>query len=154
MVSRAALGLLAMAGCGRLGFEDRALLAGGDAGRRSDGSAMQGDALTAVCPAFAIFCDDFESGDLTKWDYVDAVSKDEAKAQTAEFHSGSFALEAYQPTTTTYGVSAVVFGPGQRSTGILAVREWIRPIEPLTSDSVVGYTNYTDYTSIGGDANG
>lgn len=54
----------------------------GDGGLVADArvDAEEGGGSAAICPSFAVFCDDFERGDLTKWSMVQTSSNGVATA--------------------------------------------------------------------------
>lgn len=113
-------------GCGRVGFEPRL-------------DATSGDAVAFVCPQFAVFCDDFETGDLSKWGPTIISAKGGMVAPTTtRAHTGAYALEASEPLQTSSGTKAEATVPlAGQSTGMLAVREWIDAPQPLVGFACV-----------------
>jgi hypothetical protein len=131
-----ALVVAAMA-CGRVGFEPRH-----DAGDGSDGSDGS-DAASPVCPAFALLCDDFESGTAAKWSGVSLSTLASGTVSTTRSRSGEFAFDANVPMNTGIEFSTVYLRilPAQ-TTGVIAIREWVYATAPFGSfDMVVGLFN-------------
>jgi hypothetical protein len=61
-----------------------------------DGDLARVDGGAEICPAGAIFCDDFESGDTSKWDVIN-IKKDlgsQLGVQSARVYHGTHALES------------------------------------------------------------
>ena len=125
-------------GCGRIAFDP----AGGDGG----GSG---------CPAFAQFCDDFESGDLTRWTGSDVSPGGAIVASQQQAHSGSFALAATMPMRSNGSAAAVLHDFAPISSGMLAVREWINTPQPIVAyDGVLDiYDVFQHYVLAAGDSN-
>ena len=135
--------LLVAAGCGRFSFDPLT----GDGGTSGDGGGG--------CPAFAIFCEDFESGSLLpRWPTVETAGNGTATITTARPHGGARSLEATVPNTGSSGNGAAVAPIGPFSSGTLAVREWVNatvPIENFDLVSGFGDANVKNYTTVGGD---
>jgi hypothetical protein len=140
-----ALGLcvLLLAGCGRVGFV--AAPAGdaelGDADELGDANEL-GDASDAhvngACPAFATFCDGFETGDLSKWTTSVVQGGGTLAVSTTRVRSGAFALEAHvAPAPADGDRAAPLLRIPTRSTGVLAARQWINLGLPLRDFNVV-----------------
>lgn len=116
------------AACGRLGFESRdSGRAAGDAPSVDDADGPgDADALVA-CPLDALLCDDFETGDLSRWSgtLLDGPATLDVNAMQA--HTGSLALEATVAAAAADGGNAVPYFhlSVARSTGTLALREWL-----------------------------
>jgi len=123
--------LALLAGCGRLGFDAQ------DAG--TDGN------VAVTCPADAILCDDFETGDLSKWSHqvLNGIAPS-VNVTTSVKHGGNHALQlSYPGGSGTSGTAAVAF-PHMVNTGTFAVREWVLSPDPLTKfDLVLTETNRT-----------
>jgi hypothetical protein len=137
---RMALALVVAAtACGRVGF-DRVSHEDADLGSNgSDGS----DGANPLCPAFALLCDDFESGTAAKWSGVSLSPLASGTVSTTRSHSGQFAFDANVPSNTGIEFSTVYLKiiPAQ-TTGVIAIREWIYATAPFGSfDMVVGLFN-------------
>jgi hypothetical protein len=104
---RCAILAFALAACGRVGFE------------------------AAECPPFAEFCDDFESGDLTKWSWTGVAPGATVVATETHAHSGKWGMLVAAPPTTDGGATAG-FEYAATSTGTVAIREWV--YSPVTFD--------------------
>jgi hypothetical protein len=137
-------GLLALAcGCGRIGFS-----AITDRDASGDGVVP-----AEACPAFASFCDGFESDNLGAWSYS-VVTSATLQAESSIVHTGHDALESVGPSSTVFYGWAVHDFPAQTS-GILAVREWMYSAQPLVADDQVltldgGSANGNDFISVTG----
>src|SRR5262249_58264875 len=97
-----------------------------------------------VCPPFAIFCDDFESGDVSKWSGVHAgINGIVVVADNARVHGGSWALHGNVPMQPVNGNEgdAYLLEPSPAS-GVLAIREWVRASASL--QNYVGVLYLTD----------
>jgi hypothetical protein len=76
----------------------------------------------------ALFCDGFESGDVSRWTETEIDTDHGATLDVTDAlaHSGRFSLDANVPPGPVDGMfSVVVEQVGQRSTGMLAVRLWV-----------------------------
>lgn len=83
----------------------------------------------AGCPAFAIFCDDFETGDLTRWPVRYAMGSMLA-VDGARIHGGTYALDtAVGPNQAEATKSAVVYPIDPQSSGTLAARAWFSTVD-------------------------
>jgi hypothetical protein len=116
------------AACGRLAFEshDSGLA---DASAASDGDAADAgdaDALSA-CPPDALLCDDFETGDLCRWSGLLLDGPATLDVDATQVHTGALALDATVAPAASDGGNAVPYLhlATARSTGVLAVREWL-----------------------------
>jgi hypothetical protein len=119
------LALCVVAGCGRIAFDPVGV--GGDGG----GSASD-------CPAFAQFCDGFESGDFSRWSGKDLSPGGTIVASQQRAHSGSFGLAATMPMQSNGAAAAVLHDFAPISSGVLAVREWINtPVPIIDYDGVL-----------------
>ena len=110
----------------------------GDGPIPNDGPAPDGDAALP-CAANGFFCDDFETGDLSRWttSYLSpTVTLDVEKTNVS---SGHFALDANVPAMPTGGaIAAAVEQFPPLSTGTFAVRAWFYLPQPLIHfDSVI-----------------
>lgn len=139
--------MLVAVGCGRVGFDET-----------SDANATSNDVSDGprACAPAAIACDDFESGDLTRWTSLTRFGPGTAvaQAQTARVHAGGFALEARYEATVSAGVVApnLTLSP-PRSAGVLAVRQWINTPVTLTDYNLIlriKTAGDMNYTSVGG----
>lgn len=141
-------------GCGRIGFG----LYAGSGAPPSDGTAP-GDTDTGVsppsCPAFALLCDDFETGVLIpKWTRVDTALGGTATITATRPHFGSLSLEVDCPTQAmddAQGAPTLRFPP--QTSGVLAVREWINPSVPIVHFDLVAQVQTQSpfqYSSAGG----
>src|SRR5688572_492694 len=146
--------LLALYGC-RIGFDatDRSDATRGDDGS-GDSTTIDGPAVVG-CPVFAMFCDDFELGNLSRWTKTDVtVAAGYVKASGARVRNGSFALEAFSPAGTTEVVDAVLQFSAQ-TTGTLAVRSWFNATIRLDGyDLVTALSNKQtpQYATAGGNS--
>jgi hypothetical protein len=147
--------LVLASGCGRIGFSVSTDGAPSD-GAPSDG-ATPGDGVVpaAACPAFASFCDGFESGNLDAWSGSSVIAATQ-QVESSIVHTGHYALEAVAPTSTRFYAWAIHNFPSQTS-GILAVREWLYAPQPLVAyDQVLtvygGSANNDDYIDLNGSA--
>jgi hypothetical protein len=124
----------------------------------SDGAASS-DALSVVgCTGATIFCDGFESGDLSRWSslYLSGAGTS-GQVVTSPVHSGMYAFEGRMPNTGSNGAAAAKLMIPAQSTGMLVVREWINLAVPLEHfDLVVNIQNATQssYTAVGGNTAG
>jgi len=143
--------VLALAcGCGRIGFQDRT----GDGGAR-DGTG-DGVVPAEACPAFASFCDGFESGNLNAWSGSQATAAT-LTVQSSIVHSGHYALESVGQPSTSFGADASHDFPTQTS-GSIATREWVYAPQPLVQWEQLlavlsGSANNDDYVTVLGNDN-
>jgi hypothetical protein len=138
--------VLLACGCGRIGFSATA------DGAATDG-VTSGDGVVPAeaCPAFASFCDGFESGNLAAWS-APSVTAATLTVQSSIVHSGHYALQAVgQPSTSFYAWAYHDF-PSQTS-GIIAAREWVYAPQPFVQwEQTLGlYGN--DYVIVSGGGN-
>lgn len=132
------------AGCGRIAFDpfDRAPDAGADA-------------MPPSCPVFATLCEDFETGELARWPGGFTSTNSSVGLTTDRPHRGAFALESFTPAGALATANIARELPVQ-STGVLALRLWVYPVEPLVNFSEVvlwGNTTTGQYLTFGGDPN-
>jgi len=112
------------AACGRIGFS-----ASTD-GPTADGvTSSDGVVPAEACPAFASFCDGFESGNLNAWS-SSSITAATLTVQSSIVHSGHYALEAVGQPSTSFFAWAYHDFPTQTS-GIIAEREWVYAPQPL-----------------------
>ena len=124
--------LVVAAGCGRIGFEPAVA---------ADGS-VSGSGLVGCSPA-ALLCDDFETGDLSKWSAPFVFAGASADVDRVRPHAGAFGLDATVPPSRSNGNAATACVSIQTiSSGTLAVREWINAADVLTNfDSMLALSN-------------
>jgi hypothetical protein len=111
---------LAVAGC----FDVASLQSGRDLAAPPDGGL--------ACPSGAIFCDDFESGDVSRWDGLNpgGAGVTEQVDGTRPLH-GNYALHATAARDAPDGgvaVAGAVLGkqlPNPATTGTIAAREYV-----------------------------
>ena len=118
-------------GCGRLDFE-----------LRNDATpAVTTDASAFACPAFALFCDGLESGDISRWSGADIAIGGTASVTTSIVHSGLFALEATMPSQQTGAGVKVYYSFPTQTTGRLALREHVYMPQQLADyDGVIEFS--------------
>jgi hypothetical protein len=139
-------------GCGRFGFDAADPPGDGRPGNSGDG----GDApIAGGCPAFALFCEDFESGSLnTNTWTTEIVGSSTTMITTSQTHDGTYALDSQSGVQGSAGVSAIARPIGSHSTGTLAARVWVNAAVPIENfDLVLGFSDALDnnYTTVGGD---
>ena len=142
--------------CGRIGFDAGGIDPTGDGGNTS-GDTMFGDGAAGACPAFALMCDDFESGALTKWTRLEQVGLGTSGLQTNTTRSGTFAFAGNKMPSGNSGAQALVLDLTPQTTGVISVRQWIYAMDPIEDfDLVASVKNADDqnYTAVGGDAAG
>ena len=110
-----------LAGCGHLGFDPA-----------GDGAPAASD-----CPAFATFCDGFESGDYSKWPMHDISQGGSLTVQTANVHGGHYALDATMPALFDGALAAVELPVTPQTTGTFALREWVYAPQQLAGFDAV-----------------
>lgn len=144
----AALCAIVLAGC-RINFDAAPLDA------RDDAEVTEGDGpAVADCPSFALFCDDFEAGDLGRWSRTLLQGPASAVVSATRVHGGSFALETrVDPAAMDGGnaAPAITFSP--QSTGVLAVRQWLNLDAVLRDFNIVVELRNTatnEYVALGG----
>lgn len=138
--------LAALAACGRLSFDSA------DGG--SSGDDAVGDGQLAACPAFALFCEDFESGSLSQWNTTDVVDPATLAVTSTMPHGGGFALEATSPPNGSSLRALAEYRFTARTSGVLAVRFYMWLSTPLNNfSSVMALYNQQNnrYLALGGD---
>jgi hypothetical protein len=144
--------LVLAAGCGRIGFT-----ATTDGEVSGDGvTSSDGVVPAEACPAFASFCDGFESGNLSAWSGTTLAAGGTVQAESSIVHTGHYALECVGPASTQFKAVVNHSFPNQTS-GMIAVREWMYAPQPLVAFdqliSVDGAANNGDYVDVNGSAN-
>jgi hypothetical protein len=114
---------LVVAGCGRIAFEPI-------------------DAA-APCPPTALLCDDFETGDISRWTSRSVGTGASIAVDALAPHRGQFALDATVPASPVSGIPAsACLETSQISSGMLAMRAWIYPPTALDNyDAVLLFKN-------------
>lgn len=113
----------------------------GDGGMDLGGGADGGpDAAVPSCPASALFCDDFESDDLTRWDfrqvkYPDMGSIARSMARAAHGRWSTEATASGMPGAQNYATLEKDFAPGLAPPLALRVNVW--SAQPLGSYTMV-----------------
>ncbi len=152
---------LLAAACGRIDFtppdRDPDAMASPDAPVGLDADA-DADA-SGACPVFALFCDDFESGDLSRWTGTAIDGPATLDLSGSQVHAGVYALDAKVAPDVTDGGNAAPYlhFAVPRSTGTLAVREWITasPKLELFNMVIVLLHDTTDqFAGVGGNNTG
>ena len=140
--------LILVVGCGRIDFgaqvDGRVDVLGDDAS-----GDRPADAFVLACPAFATFCDDFESGDLAKWTGARLSTGGTVVVDSARVHTGIDALDATMPPAAN-GDSAVTCEQfAAQSTGMLAMREWVNTSTSLALfNSILEFENVVTCTDV------
>jgi hypothetical protein len=139
---------LLLAGCGRIDFG--ALASASDA---AAGDSSPDTAAAAACPAFASFCDDFESGDVSKWSGMTVDPGNTLAVQASLFHAGGHALDASAVPATTNTAAFVDHAIAAQTTGLLAVRQWVYAVQPVVNyDGVLNlYNTSTQFVMVDAD---
>ncbi|HEX4451058.1 MAG TPA: hypothetical protein VH143_09325 [Kofleriaceae bacterium] len=121
-----ALGLCAAA-CGRVDFggRPRDAMPLGDVHSRDAANPIPDGDAGGGCPSFAVFCDDFESGDLAKWSGEDLPASQ--LVTTGARDTGTYGLDSSVPTDQGAGAEGDVYAVSNAafSAGMFAVREWV-----------------------------
>jgi hypothetical protein len=105
------LALVVVVGCGRIGF---------------DPTGTTDASIVAGCPSTALLCDDFESGDVSRWTGTSMFTNASLTVDGQRPHGGAFALDATVPTeATSGGLAATCFAFPTIATGTLAFRAWV-----------------------------
>jgi hypothetical protein len=118
---------LCVAACGRLDFDGHAhdAMPLADA-PPSDAIATPDSDAGGGCPSFAVFCDDFESGNLSKWTGEDVPASQTVDA--AARYTGNYGYDAVVPTDMGAGAEGDAYRSSTAvtyATGTLAIREWV-----------------------------
>jgi hypothetical protein len=148
--------VLALAACGRIGFTPA--LVERDADIDTDAIDADADADAAVsgaCPAFATFCDGFETGDLSRWTSVALQGTGTFAVNATRVRTGASALESRAEVAAADGARAApVLRFPLRSTGVLAARQWINLDRPLSEFNVIlqfANSMTSQYATVAGD---
>jgi hypothetical protein len=92
--------------------------------------------VAPTCPGF--FCDDFESGDTSRWSGTSVTPTATLVVQTATVHRGMHALDGNVPAIADGSIAAVVEHFPAKSSGMIAARGWFYLPQPLIHfDSVI-----------------
>jgi hypothetical protein len=123
--------VVAIAGCGRIGFDatDRGVTADGEP---SSGDGTVGDTIPSaqLCQQTGVFCDDFETGDLSKWTGTSICSSCTVGASKQYVHAGSYALLGDTTGAVSVADTALAYVTfASRTTGMVAVRIWANAVE-------------------------
>lgn len=141
--------LVVLAACGRVAFD------GVDAPSADAPSAdaPSADAPSGGCPAFSLFCDDFESGDFSRWTFTDVDAPAVLVVANTTPFQGAFVLDANSPPNAVSLQASANYHFAVRSTGVLAGRFYFQLQTPLANySSMIGfYDGDDDYVAIGGD---
>lgn len=109
------------------------------------------DAPTSIpepCPSFAIFCDGFESGNLSKW--TGTVTPAFEAVESTIVHTGHYALESDVPMEGGNGAEGAVYLQlAAPATGTFAVREYVFSTQPV--NNYMGTLFLTDSTNPNGE---
>lgn len=143
--------LVVVGGCGRVRFE------GVDTdGATSDAAAP--DPPVTGCPTFALFCDDFELGNLGRWSGTVTRESGTVEVVGTRARSGSFALHStVDADPSEIGAANPFLRIAPQTTGVIAVRQWINLASPLSGFSLVSMLvddPATNYLAVGGDNSG
>ncbi|HTL35823.1 MAG TPA: hypothetical protein VL326_21990 [Kofleriaceae bacterium] len=149
--------IAALASCGRYGFtpgDDPS----GDGGVLGDGrrDGLGDGGGNGLCPAFAILCEDFESG-LTQWPMSEIVGPSTTMITTVRPHTGTHALESTTNQSGSAGVAGIIAPIGAHSTGVIAARLWVNATVPIENFDLVislGDALNDNYTTVGGNGVG
>jgi hypothetical protein len=119
--------------------------------------AMSRADLGIVCPAGALLCDDFETGNFDRWSFAFLGPPHPSKilkVDSTEAHAGTHALHASVDNANedSYLYVGWQFAP---KSAPLALRMWVKPVKPLNATGMVTrLLNGTNGFQIGGDASG
>ncbi|MEO6775837.1 MAG: hypothetical protein ABI467_22950 [Kofleriaceae bacterium] len=147
MSERLAIVWFLLAGaCGRIGFASE-----------SSGDSGVIDSDLATCPAFADFCDDFETGDLSRWDGMRIVGSGSVSVEPGAARDGRFGLHAQVPAPAAGNDEASIeVTRASPSSGTYAMREWIDPLTPIVNYTFVlsARDDQGAYAAVGGNSSG
>jgi hypothetical protein len=121
-----AFALWLAAACGRLDFggEPRDAMPVDGAPQRDAASPMPDGDAGGGCPTFTLFCDGFESGDLSKWSGEDTPASQ--TVDTTARYTGMYGLDSSVPTSMGAGAEGdVYYASNSVAAGTLAIREWV-----------------------------
>jgi hypothetical protein len=113
-----------LAACGRFGFSGVAHDAAANDVATATDTTTPGD-TGGGCPSFALFCDGFESGDLSKWTGEDLDGPQQVT--TGARYTGMYGLDSDVGSASGNGAEGDAYvAPGNVfATGTLAIREWV-----------------------------
>jgi hypothetical protein len=105
------------------------------------------------CANGAMFCDDFESGDLSSWPNSTISTTAQVEVATAESHSGAFAMHSQVPAIQSGASASVEFTFPIMSTGFIASREWLYlPVPLVKFDCILNVRGVQGtYATVAGD---
>jgi hypothetical protein len=112
------------------------------------------DPPNVACPD-ALQCDGFEGDDLTAWTINFSVGDATVVVSDAQAHTGMRSLQAVVPQKDFSGSSAYVSrSSAMQSTGVLAARAWVYPLQPVKDFSgVLRFSSDDRYVMLSGDSN-
>lgn len=138
MWARVAIVVVVAAGCGRIDFDDgeRTGSNGSDGGDSHGGPPPDGYPVTydtvpsaQLCEQPGVFCDGFESGDLSKWTGVAECSACTVAVNSMYVHSGAYGLDGNTSGAASVSDTAAAYRTFTAQTsGFLAVRIWGNPV--------------------------
>lgn len=137
---------LLTAACGRIGFTN---------GSSDDGRTL--DSAMATCPAFADFCDDFETGDLSRWEGMRIVGVGNVSVESDAARDGRFGLHALVPSPAAGNDEASIkVARASPRSGTYAMREWIYALTPIVNYTFVlsARDERGAYAAVGGNLSG
>jgi hypothetical protein len=123
------------AGCGRLDFN---AIGRGGPSALGDGALVDSISSGALCAESGVFCDGFESGDLSKWSGTAISTNCTVAASKMYAHTGSYGLlgdTSGASSVADFAEAYVTFTP--RTTGMLAVRIWADAISVIDQNAGV-----------------
>jgi hypothetical protein len=130
--------IVVVAGCGRLGFDAIDRDAPGDGRAFGDGALADTIPSAQLCTQTGVFCDGFESGDLSRWTGTSACSACTVGASEMYAHTGSYGLLGDTTGAASVSDTAEAYVTfASRSTGTLAVRIWAEAIGVADQDAGV-----------------
>jgi len=142
--SAAAIAACTIAGCGRVGFDLD------DATPGSDGALPADAKPVPACSAYqnALFCDDFEGGDLSKW-FLNLDGSNTVVHDTAFTRTGSGAAHSRAVETGAARLIATVLGGATSGTFYARFYQWV-PQGPVIDDiSLVHFvSNVSPYPGV------
>jgi hypothetical protein len=143
MWARVAVVVCLATGCGRIDFDDSERTGGSnsrDSGAPPDGYPVAYDTIPSaqLCEQAGVFCDGFESGDLSKWDGVAECSACTVEVNGTYVHAGSYGLVGNAAGASSVSDTAEAYRTfAARTTGLLAVRIWGNAVAVAAEDAGV-----------------
>jgi hypothetical protein len=139
MWARAVLVVVA-AGCGRIDFDQTERMGSNGRNDGPDGGQVVYDAIPSaqLCQQAGVFCDGFESGDLSRWTGTASCSACTVEVNGMYVHSGSYGLVGNAQGAASVSDTAeayLTFAP--RTSGVLAVRIWGNAVSVAAQDAGV-----------------